>query len=209
MNDAVTHWDDVYETKRAENVSWYQAEPHLSLGLIRRTGVSRDAALVDVGGGASTLVDHLLKDSFADVTVLDIAAPALEQARARLGCDADRVSWIAADVTEWRPAKRFRLWHDRAVLHFLTEPDKQAGYARTLHTTLEGDGWAIIAGFAPGGPVKCSGLPIVQHDSASLQRLLGDEFSLMETHGETHLTPWDAEQRFRYHLFRRSVRSAS
>jgi hypothetical protein len=207
MRDPATHWDDVYSAKRAEEVSWHQAEPALSLKLIRRTGIARDAALVDVGGGASTLVDHLIRDGFSDVTVLDIAAPALEHSRARLGADAERATWIAADVTAWRPGKRFRLWHDRAVLHFLTEPDHQAAYARTLHAALEGDGWAIIAGFAPGGPAKCSGLPIVQHDGESLQRLLGDELDLMETHNETHLTPWGAEQAFRYHLFRRSARS--
>jgi hypothetical protein len=209
MPDPVTHWDGVYSAKRAEEVSWHQAEPELSLKLIRRTGVARSAALIDIGGGASTLVDHLLRDGFTDVTVLDIAAPALEQARVRLGADAERAAWIAADVTAWRPTKRFRLWHDRAVLHFLTEPDHQATYARTLHAALDGDGWAIIAGFAPGGPAKCSGLPIVQHDGESLQRLLGDEFDLMETHGETHLTPWGAEQAFRYHLFRRSARAAA
>jgi hypothetical protein len=207
MSDPATHWDDVYSAKRAEDVSWHQAEPALSLKLIRRAGVARNAALVDVGGGASTLVDHLVRDGFTDVTVLDIAAPALEQSRARLGADAERAAWIAADVTQWRPAKRFRLWHDRAVLHFLTEPDHQAAYACTLRAAVDGDGWAIVAGFAPGGPVKCSGLPIVQHDGESLQRLLGDEFDLMETHGETHVTPWGAEQAFRYHLFRRSARS--
>ena len=209
MPDPVTHWDGVYSAKRAEEVSWHQSEPLLSLKLIRRTGVAHSAALVDVGGGASTLVDHLLRDRFTDVTVLDIAAPALEQARVRLGPDAARAAWIAADVTAWRPAKRFRLWHDRAVLHFLTEPDHQVAYARTLHAAIDGDGWAIIAGFAPGGPVKCSGLPVVQHDGESLQRLLGDEFDLMETHGETHLTPWGAEQAFRYHLFRRSAPSVA
>lgn len=209
MPDPVTHWDSVYSAKRAEEVSWHQSDPALSLKLIRRTGIARNAALVDVGAGASTLVDHLLRDGFTDVTVLDIAAPALEQARARLGIEAERVAWVAADVTAWRPAKGFRLWHDRAVLHFLTEPDHQASYVRALRTALDGDGWAIIAGFAPGGPVKCSGLPIVQHDGESLQRLLGDEFDLMEAHSETHLTPRGAEQAFRYHLFRRSARSAA
>lgn len=207
MLDLAMHWEDVYATKQAEELSWRQAEPTLSLKLMGRIGISRGAALVDVGGGASTLVDHLLRDGFDDVTVLDIAAPALDQARARLRADAERASWIAADVTAWRPAKRFRLWHDRAVMHFLTEPIRQAAYARTLHTALEGDGWAIIAGFAPGGPARCSGLPIVQHDGQSLQRLLGDAFELMETHGETHLTPRGVEQAFRYHLFRRTARS--
>lgn len=205
MSDPGNHWDSVYRAKRAEEMSWFQDEPALSLKLIRRTGVARDAALVDAGGGASTLVDHLLREGFSDVSVLDIAAPALQQAQARLGAQSEHVQWIASDVTTWRPAKRFRLWHDRAVLHFLTEPDHQAAYARTLHVALEGDGWAIIAGFAPGGPVKCSGLPVVQHDGESLQRLLGHGFDLMETHCETHLTPSGASQAFRYHLFRRSA----
>lgn len=203
------HWDRVYTEKRAEDVSWRQQEPTLSLKLIARTGVGLDAPIIDVGGGASTLADHLLERGYRDVSVLDIAAPGLDQAKARLGAKAERVEWLVHDVTTWRPARKRRLWHDRAVLHFLTEPAAQAAYAETLRTVLDGDGWAIIAGFAPGGPAKCSGLEIVQHDGASLSKLLGDEFQVMETHGEIHLTPWGAEQAFRYHLFRRNGPSAS
>ncbi len=209
MTDQPAHWDRVYREKRAEEVSWRQDEPTLSLKLILRTGVGRDAPIIDVGGGASTLVDHLLLGGFRDLTVLDIAAPGLEQAKVRLGDRAEAVDWVVSDVTAWRPARKHRLWHDRAVLHFLTDAAAQAAYAETLRLALDGDGWAIIAGFAPGGPAKCSGLEIVQHDGASLSRLLGDEFQLMETHGEVHLTPWGAEQAFRYHLFRRNAASAS
>lgn len=209
MTDPNAHWDRVYSEKRAEEVSWRQDEPALSLKLILRTGVDRDAPLIDVGGGASTLVDHLLDGGFRDVSVLDIAAPGLEQAKARLGARASEVNWVVSDVTTWRPVRKHRLWHDRAVLHFLTEPAQQAAYAETLRAAIEADGWAIIAGFAPGGPVKCSGLEIVQHDAQSLGRILGDDFQLMETHGETHLTPWGAEQAFRYHLFRRDQKDAA
>ncbi len=209
MADRHAHWDRVYTEKRAEEVSWRQDEPTLSLKLISRAGAGRDAPIIDVGGGASTLVDHLLLGGFRDLTVLDIAAPGLEQAKARLGDRANEVNWIVHDVTTWRPARKHRLWHDRAVLHFLTEPAQQTAYAETLRAAIDADGWAIIAGFAPGGPAKCSGLEIVQHDGVSLSKLLGDEFQLMETHGEIHLTPWGAEQAFRYHLFRRNGSSAS
>jgi hypothetical protein len=209
MTDRRVHWDQVYTEKRAEDVSWRQEEPTLSLKLIERTGVVFDAPIVDVGGGASTLVDHLLECGFRDVSVLDIATPGLEQAKARLGSRSADAHWLVHDVTTWRPVRKHRLWHDRAVLHFLTEPAAQAAYAETLRTALESDGWAVIAGFAPGGPAKCSGLEVVQHDGASLSKLLGDEFQLMETYGEIHLTPWGAEQAFRYHLFRRDGSSAS
>lgn len=209
MTDQNVHWDRVYSEKRAEDVSWRQDEPTLSLKLIRRTGIGQDAQLVDIGGGASTLVDHLLAGGFRNLTVLDIAAPGLDQAKARLRSQAADVDWVVSNVRAWRPAHRYRLWHDRAVLHFLTEPADQEAYVETLRSAVDGDGWAIIAGFAPGGPAKCSGLEIVQHDGASLARLLGDEFQLLETHGEIHLTPWGAEQAFRYHLFHRSALSTS
>lgn len=208
MTDQRAHWDRVYTEKRAEEVSWRQEEPTFSMNLIARTGVSPDAAIVDIGGGASTLVDHLIERGFRDVSVLDIAAPALKQAEARLGSRSTDVRWIVGDVTTWRPARTHRLWHDRAVLHFLTDPKMQAAYAETLRMALDDDGWAIIAGFAPGGPDKCSGLEVVQHDGVSLVQLLGDEFQLMATQGEIHLTPWGAEQAFRYHLFRRRSLSA-
>ncbi len=209
MTDQNAHWRRVYSEKRAEDLSWRQEEPTLSLKLIGRTGVAKDANVVDVGGGASTLADHLLASGFGNLTVLDLAASGLEQIKARLGDQAENVEWVVGDVRAWRPSRRYRLWHDRAVLHFLTEPADQAAYAETLRSAVEGDGWAIIAGFAPGGPVRCSGLEIVQHDGVSLARLLGDEFQLLETHGEIHVTPWGAEQAFRYHLFRRNAPSAA
>jgi len=200
--DRRVHWDSVYAAKPADEVSWFQPTPEVSLRLIRRTGIGRDARIVDVGGGASTLADHLLAEGFS-LAVLDLSEAALNQARKRLGDSAERIEWIVADVTAWRPHHAFDLWHDRAVLHFLTEPDDQEGYANTLRRAIPAEGWAIIGGFAPGGPAQCSGLPVVQHDARSLGRLLGPELQLLETHGETHVTPSGAEQAFRYHVFRR------
>ena len=198
------HWQSVYGTKAPGDVSWFQERPDVSLALIEATGLSNEAAILDVGGGASTLVDHLLGLGHSSLAVLDISEEALQHAQGRLGFDADRVQWIASDVTRWRPGAPVDLWHDRAVLHFLTAREDQQAYADTLRASLKPCGWAIIAGFAPGGPLKCSGLEIVQHDANSLAELLGYEFELIETRDEVHHTPWGAEQAFRYHLFWRS-----
>jgi hypothetical protein len=203
MSNQASHWERVYTEKRAEEVSWRQDQPTLSLRLIAQTGLAKGAPIVDVGGGASTLVDHLIASGYRDLTVLDVAASALEQAKQRLLGHVGQVSWVVDDVTTWRPDRRYALWHDRAVLHFLTEKADQEAYAHTLRAALAENGWVIIAGFAPGGPRKCSGLDIVQHDSASLSRLLGEDFTLTQTQDEMHVTPWGSDQAFRYHLFRR------
>jgi SAM-dependent methyltransferase len=195
------HWEGVYGSKSPDEVSWHQERPHVSLALIEAAGPSKDARLVDVGGGASTLVDHLLAAGHMSLAVLDLSEAALAHTRARLGDDAKRVEWIAADITRWRPSEPVELWHDRAVLHFLTAPADQQAYADALRAAVKPCGWAIVAGFAPGGPLKCSGLEIVQHDADSLGALLGEEFRLIEVREETHKTPWGADQAFRYHLF--------
>ncbi len=202
-DERATHWNNVYGAKTPDEMSWFQSRPDLSLALIESTGLDKDAAILDVGGGASTLVDHLLAAKRTSLSVLDISEQALEQARRRLESNAPSVKWIVADVTLWRPNTTFDLWHDRAVLHFLTDPRDQEAYAETLRAALKPHGWAIIAGFAPDGPLKCSGLTIVQHDANSLLSLLGAGFDLIETRNEIHRTPWNAEQAFRYHLFRR------
>lgn len=187
----------------AGRMSWFQSPPDLSLKLIARLGLDRDTPIVDVGGGASALAGRLLDGGYRHLTVLDIAANALDGAKAHLGDGADAIDWIVADVTAWKPAKVFGLWHDRAALQFLTHPAQQVAYAQTLRLALAPEGWAIIAGVAPGGPIRCSGLDVVQHDAISLGRLFDDDLELMEMHGETHVTPWGGDQSFRYHLFRR------
>jgi 2-polyprenyl-3-methyl-5-hydroxy-6-metoxy-1,4-benzoquinol methylase len=203
MPDPYDHWEGVYGAKVPTDVSWFQERPEVSLALIGRSDVVAESSILDVGGGASTLADHLLDAGHSALTVLDLSSNALEHARARLGQRAKLVDWIAADITAWRPQRSYHLWHDRAVLHFLTDTEGQAAYARVLKEAVRSDGWVVIAGFAPGGPLKCSGLDIVQHDAATLQALLGADFELQEVRDELHNTPWQSEQKFRYHLFRR------
>lgn len=197
------HWQRVYGLNAPGQVSWFQHRPQVSLELIDATGLAKDASILDVGGGASTLVDHLLEVGYSSLEVLDVSAEALRHAQTRLGSGAKHVRWITADITRWAPERPVALWHDRAVLHFLTARADQDAYFDRLRSTLKPCGWAIIAGFAPGGPLKCSGLDIVQHDAESLAQLLSYEFRLIEARDEVHRTPWGAEQAFRYHLYRR------
>lgn len=198
------HWQGIYAEKSAKTVSWHQTTPQTSLDLIHRTGIGHDAALVDVGGGASTLVDHLLAEGFTGISVLDIAPAGLEQAQARLGEDADRVQWLTEDVTAWRPGSRFDLWHDRAVFHFLTDAGARAGYRAALLDALRPGGWVILATFALDGPTKCSGLPVVRYSPETLSAELGTELALVEARPEQHVTPGGVGQSFIYCLFRKA-----
>jgi SAM-dependent methyltransferase len=202
--DRRSHWEQVYTAKTPAEVSWFQDRPDVSLELICQTDAAKASKIIDIGGGASTLVDHLLDEGFSAIAVLDLSAAALAAARQRLGEAANKVRWIAADVTQWTPGDSFHLWHDRAVLHFLTRVEEQQAYGRTVRAAVKPGGWAMIAGFAPGGPTKCSGLETVQHDADSLQRLVGSDFGLVTTRDEIHRTPWNSGQAFRYHLFLRN-----
>ena len=197
------HWDQVYDSKKPEAVSWYQPRPALSLALIAASGVRKDAGIIDVGAGASTLVDCLLDEGYYPLAVLDWSGRALAHGRARLGDRAAAVQWYEADVTRFEPPRRYGLWHDRAVFHFLTRESDRSAYVATLKRTLVADGHLVIATFAHDGPVKCSGLDVMRHDESSLQRELGEEFELRETRRETHLTPWQSEQQFVYARFQR------
>jgi len=190
------HWETVYQTKSPLEVSWYQREPEISLALIERAGVGPEDAIIDVGGGASVLVDRLLARGFERLAVLDVSAKALTLARERLGERARKVEWFEADVTSFSSPHRFRLWHDRAVFHFLTDPSDRQAYVNSLSNTLEPGGHLIIATFAIGGPTKCSGLDICQYDAARMSVELGSGFELLDEVAETHLTPAGKEQRF-------------
>ena len=201
--DRQAHWQGVYETKAETEVSWYQDHPAASLALIRASGLGRDARIIDVGGGAARLVDHLLDEGWRALAVLDIAPAALERARRRIGLRADAVEWLVADVTRWRPSTGFDLWHDRAVFHFLTEADDRAAYAATLAATVAGGGQAIIGTFAPDGPERCSGLPIRRYDADGLAAEFAPHFQLVEARREEHLTPAGKVQRFQFARFRR------
>lgn len=197
------HWEGVYRSKDPDEVSWYQDLPSCSLALIEQTGLPRSAPIIDVGGGASRLVDHLLGLGYEDLTVLDISGASLERARSRLGADGDRVQWIEADVTGFEPPRSYSLWHDRAAFHFLTAAEARRQYVDVLRRAVPVGGQVIIATFAPDGPQRCSGLDIVRYDANSLSRVLGPSFSLLESRRETHLTPQGREQRFGFHRFER------
>ena len=191
------HWQEVWTRKTPEEVSWFQDDPALSLEMIAAAGLRRDAASIDVGGGASTLVDRLTERGYVHVAVLDIAEAALRHAAERLGPMGDDVTWIESNVLEWRPVPGlFDLWHDRAGFHFLTDPVEQEAYLAVMRQALGPDATVILACFAPDGPEKCSGLPVCRHDEASLSALLGDDFRLEDSRRELHVTPGGAEQRF-------------
>jgi trans-aconitate methyltransferase len=197
------HWEQVYRDRQPGEVSWYQAHPEYSLDLIAGTGLGKTGAIIDVGGGASRLVDRLLAAGYQDVTVLDIAGAALDHARTRLGPRADRVTWLEGDVTAFRPARPYALWHDRAVFHFLTDPGDRRRYRDILLQALPAGAHAVIATFAPDGPSQCSSLPVARYDAQQLQTTLGNGFELLETRREAHLTPAGKTQHFLYFCLRR------
>lgn len=196
--DPRAHWQEVYRTTAPALVSWYQPVPERSLELILATGVARDAPLLDVGGGSSTLVDHLLKEGYSDLTVLDIAGGGLEAARARLGLAAQRVRWIEADVMTFEPPHRYALWHDRAVFHFLVEPGDRDRYLGVLRAALAPGGHLVLATFGPAGPSRCSGLPVRRYSAEEIGTVLGPGFRLMRSRLDEHVTPTGGRQQFQY-----------
>jgi SAM-dependent methyltransferase len=202
--DRKAHWERVYATKQPTDVSWYQAEPTRSLELLRELGAGPETAVVDVGGGDSTLVDAVVAAGLGRVTVLDVSGAALARARARLGPRAGEVTWVEADVTRAElPPRAFDVWHDRAVFHFLTEPDDRARYAAVAASALRPGGALLVATFAPDGPTRCSGLEVVRYGADSLARELGDAFALARDFADVHHTPAGAEQRFTVAVLRR------
>lgn len=202
-SDRKNHWTRVYDDKASTSVSWYQATPEPSLRTLERFGASQSSAFIDIGGGASNLVDALLERGWRDLTVLDLAAPALEAAKQRIGALADKVKWIVADITDWQPRRQYDVWHDRAVFHFLTEAAQRDAYRGALLAGLAPGGLIIIATFAPGGPEKCSGLPVQQYDAAGLAKELGDALQLVDAWREEHVTPGGAIQLFNWCVFQR------
>jgi SAM-dependent methyltransferase len=197
------HWENVYTSKGESEVSWFQENPAPSLALIAEIGATPASVIIDIGGGASRLVDHLIDQGFRDVTVLDLSAAALEAAKARLGERAGRAHWLVADATTWEPSRAYDVWHDRAAFHFLTEEGDRAAYIARLEQGLKIGGHAIIATFALAGPEKCSGLPVMRYDAARLGQTLGAAFKLLQSHGNDHATPWGSHQQFQFSVFQR------
>ena len=203
--DRQAHWQAVYARKDPAAVSWYRPHLEVSLALLDAAGLCAEARLIDVGGGAATLVDDLLERGLQAVTVLDVSGRALAIARARLGPRAAQVHWLEHDVLRAPlPAGGFEFWHDRAVLHFLTDAADAARYVQVCAAALASGGHALIGGFAPDGPERCSGLPVVRRSGAEIAALFSAAFSLVRTHAERHRTPSGAEQSFAYALLRRA-----
>jgi SAM-dependent methyltransferase len=202
--DRQAHWQSVYGTKAETEVSWFQERASSSLDLIHATGAQASASILDIGGGASRLVDALLDEGFGAVTVLDLSAEALATAQARLGARASTVRWLVADVTTWEPARAFDVWHDRAAFHFLTDAKDRAAYAERVGRAVRPGGHVIIGTFATDGPERCSGLPVQRHDARSLGEALGSAFELVESRRHDHRTPMGGTQRFQFSRFRRA-----
>ncbi|WP_346949818.1 class I SAM-dependent methyltransferase [Dyella sp.] len=203
MSDRGSRWDEVYRSKGADTVSWYQARPVMSLALIEHAGVVKGAPVIDVGGGASSLVDHLLHEGYVDLAVMDLSDSALATSRERLGERASQVDWIAGDVLAFAPLKRYALWHDRAVFHFLVKADDRRRYLEALHRASQVGTQVVMATFAEDGPERCSGLPVARYRAAELHAAFGADYELVESTRETHRTPGGAEQHFTWVRMRR------
>jgi SAM-dependent methyltransferase len=199
------HWEKVYTERQPNEVSWYQVDPKLSLDLIHHCGLSPEACILDVGAGASVLVDRLVEEGHSCLGVLDIASSALDKAKTRLGAKANGVFWQVGDVTGYSPDREYELWHDRAVFHFMVTDEDRQNYLKSLRASLKPGGWVVLAAFAPDGPEKCSGLPVQRYDADLLLSTLGQGFELKEQASETHKTPWDSEQKFNYFLLQRAA----
>jgi len=188
------HWDRRYSDADSTHVSWYQPEPAMSLALIDRLRVPKSAPVIDVGGGASLLIDELMARGYTDLSVLDVSSTALEIARQRVS-DAAPVHWIRQDIMTWQPERRYALWHDRAAFHFLTDAEGQTRYLSVMRRALGVGGALVMATFAADGPERCSGLPVARYDAPDLERLL-DDFTVVESSCEEHITPGGAVQPF-------------
>lgn len=198
------HWEQVYSTKSISGVSWFQEHAQQSVQLIRQAGLARDAGIIDVGGGASTLVDDLLNEGYTNVTVLDLSEAALTASKSRLGHRAGDVSWLVGDITRVElPCHAYAVWHDRAVFHFLTAPAEREAYVQAVLRAVKPGGHVIVATFAEDGPDKCSGLPVMRYSADGLHAEFGAPFTLLQQEREEHHTPFGTVQKFIYCLCRK------
>ena len=196
------YWDSVYSQKKEQELSWFQSTPVHSLALIAELKLVRDALILDVGGGDSTLVDHLLKLNYRNITVLDISSKALDKTRARLESNSTGIEFINSDIINFESEKKFVLWHDRATFHFLRKPSDISAYVDIASRMIVPGGYLIISTFAPKGPESCSGLPISKYSETDLKALFARKFDNLRCFADTHLTPWGASQCFVYCAFR-------
>jgi len=200
--DAKKHWENIYQTKKSNEVSWHQEKPKTSLNLISEAKLDKDAKIIDIGAGDSRLVDNLLAIGFRNITVLDISSNALNLAKRRLGDRANDVKWIVSDLREFETKDRYDLWHDRAVLHFLTEEKDINRYVEKVRRLLKPNGYLIVSTFSKNGPKSCSGLNVKQYSEDSMKKLFNG-FEHIKSFEEEHLTPWGDSQIFIYSVFKK------
>ena len=200
--NAKEYWESIYQTKEPNEVSWYQEKPETSLNLISETGIEKNAKIIDVGAGASKLADNLLALGFRNITALDVSLNALNKSKKRLGDRANNVKWIVSDLREFETNERYDLWHDRAVLHFLTEEEDIKRYIELVRTYLKPKGYVIVSTFSVNGPKKCSGLDVKQYSEDSMKTLFTG-FEHIKSFEEEHLTPWGSSQIFIWGVFRK------
>lgn len=203
MQDQKEHWEDIYSRKKFEETSWYQSIPETSLNIIESLGLSREAEIIDVGGGNSYLVDHLLDLEYRNISILDISGKALQSVQTRLGDDAKNVNWIESDVTNFSSENTFDVWHDRAAFHFLTTDDQVKKYMRNLTSSMKSGGYVVLATFSENGPDKCSGIQIRKYSAKDMQSLFEKDFEIVRLENIDHTTPSDSTQNFTLGLFRR------
>lgn len=201
--DARSHWEKIYATKRQDEVSWYQPTPAVSLDFIKELNIPKDAPIIDVGGGDGYLVDNLLAAGFTDLTVLDISGTAINNAKQRLGKNANKINWIVSDITDLDINKKFVCWHDRAAFHFLTKEKQIKKYLSVAQRHLSIDGRMIIGTFSTSGPEKCSGLPIKQYSEQSLSVVLNKWFKKIKCITTDHVTPFNTIQNFLFCSFKK------
>lgn len=198
--DVKEHWETIYQTKKSNEVSWYQKEPTTSLRLIAELGLNKDAKIIDIGAGDSRLVDNLLVLGYRKISVLDVSANALKRAKKRIGSNTASVQWIVSDIRDFETNDRYDLWHDRAVLHFLTTEEDMNKYARIVRRSLKPDGYLIVATFSEHGPKRCSGLDVTQYSQESMKKLFNN-FEHVKSFEEEHTTPSGTIQNFIYGVF--------
>jgi len=202
IQDPKKHWENIYQTKNTDEMSWYQDKPNTSLDLIAELDLDKSAEIIDVGAGDSKLVDNLLALGFRNITALDVSSNALNESKKRLGERADSVKWIVSDLREFETEERYDLWHDRAVLHFLTREEDISKYVETARRFLNQNGYMIVSTFSFNGPKKCSGLDVRQYSEDSMKKLFSD-FEHIRSFEEEHITPLGASQVFLYSVFRK------
>ncbi len=197
------HWQTIYQTKDTTKVGWHQEKPQVSLDLIEKASIPKGAAILDVGGGDSKLVDHLLENGYQDILVLDISESALEKIKLRLGDWKEQAKFVVANILDFKPREKFQLWHDRAVFHFLNEANDQLIYRNLVESSLPPGGYLIVATFSKNGPNTCSGLPVKQYDITDLEDFFGQKFHLLEGINYDHITPSGSAQNYSVCLFQR------